>query len=80
MLKGCGLIALGLAILIGGGSLAVAWIVFCFGSVVIGVVLLVLAPGILFMPLVLAIAAGQFHYRHGCAILKRARADYWWKR
>jgi len=44
--------------LIGGGIAAVAWVVFCFGTVIVGVLLLMFAPGVLYAPF--AFAGGGF--------------------
>ncbi len=52
------MIALGLAIIFGGVMLEIAWLIFCFGSVVIGVALLFLAPAVLIAPFVISSAIG----------------------
>lgn len=44
----------GLFILIGGGIAAVAWVSFCFGTIVVGVLLLMFAPGVLYAPFAFA--------------------------
>jgi hypothetical protein len=41
---------LGLAMMIGGAVLGVAWIAFCFGTVVVGIMLLIFAPQVLLAP------------------------------
>lgn len=51
----CGILA---AILFIGGVLTqVAWLGVCFGTVVIGILLLFLAPGILFFPFLFGVSA-----------------------
>lgn len=44
----------GLALWVLAVTALVSWIVFCFGTVVIGIVLLIFAPHILLFPLVIA--------------------------
>jgi len=41
---------LGLAIIAFGIFLEVLWLGFCFGSIIIGILLLIFAPGVLFFP------------------------------
>ena len=55
MLKGLVLCALGLAMLFLCGLAFVAWWGLCFGSIVLGIILLLFAPHILFLPLPLGI-------------------------
>lgn len=50
-LKGIVQIAIGLALIVGGALAGIAWLTLCFGTVVIGIVLLLLAPHILVLPL-----------------------------
>lgn len=40
--------------MIGGGMAGIAWLGFCFGSVIIGVLLLIFAPQILLLPFFVA--------------------------
>jgi hypothetical protein len=49
-IKGILQIILGVTVFIGGIVLGCTWVGFCFGSVVIGFLLLVFAPKILFVP------------------------------
>jgi hypothetical protein len=58
-------IVIGLVVLFGGGALGIAWIVFCFGTVIVGLLLLFLAPWVLFSPLTLCIAFGGAMIRNG---------------
>ncbi|MDC9728769.1 MAG: hypothetical protein PSN04_05480 [Methyloprofundus sp.] len=48
--------------MIGGGTAGIAWLAFCFGSVIIGVLLLFFAPAILLLPFEVAI--------YGIALIK----------
>jgi len=48
--------------MIGGGTAGVAWLAFCFGSVIIGILLLFFAPAILLLPFEVAI--------YGIALIK----------
>lgn len=60
-LNGYILIVLGAAIIFGGVALQIAWLIFCFGSVIVGIALLFLAPGILIAPfLALSTIGGGF--------------------
>lgn len=61
---------IGLVVFFGGGGLGIAWIVFCFGTVVVGLLLLFLAPMILFSPLTICLALGTEMMRNGWAALK----------
>ena len=54
----------GLALLIGGGMAGVSWLAFCFGSIIIGVILLFVAPNILFLPFGLSVY-GLMHIEAG---------------
>lgn len=47
----------GTALLITGAIAGVAWLAFCFGSVIIGVLLLIFAPDILLLPFGLCVYA-----------------------
>jgi len=40
--------------MIGGGMAGIAWLAFCFGSVIIGILLLFFAPQILLLPFLVA--------------------------
>ena len=55
MLKGLLLCALGIGMLFLCGLAFVAWWGLCFGSIVLGIVLLLFAPHVLFLPLPLGI-------------------------
>jgi hypothetical protein len=54
----------GLVLLIGGGMAGVSWLAFCFGSIIIGVILLFVAPNILFLPFGLSVY-GFMHIEAG---------------
>ena len=43
-------VLIGLAMVIGGIFLEIAWLGLLFGTVIVGVVLLIFAPGVLFIP------------------------------
>ena len=47
-------IIIGFGLMIGGGMAGVAWLAFCFGSVIIGILLLIFAPQILMLPFLVA--------------------------
>jgi hypothetical protein len=72
--KGLFQIILGAVLVVTGISLGVSWVAFCFGSVVIGILLLILAPAILVLPFGIStlglgyIASGVcFSFNIGCA-------------
>jgi hypothetical protein len=52
-------IIVGLFLLVGGASLGIAWIIFCFGTVIVGIVLLIFAPQVLIAPLFFFVALGM---------------------
>ena len=58
LVKGAFLVLLGLAMLIGGLAASVVWVGFCFGTIVIGVLLLLFAPQILYLPFVASVTIG----------------------
>ncbi len=43
-------VILGVLLVVGGVLLGVAWLAFCFGSIIVGILLLLFAPGILVAP------------------------------
>ena len=43
-------VLIGLVMIIGGVFLEIAWLGLLFGTVIVGVVLLIFAPGVLFIP------------------------------
>jgi hypothetical protein len=53
---------IGVALIVGGVIAQAAWLGICFGSVIIGIILLFVAPGILFFPF-------TFGLLHGLAII-----------
>lgn len=60
-LNGYVLIAIGAVIIFGGIALEIAWLIFCFGSVIVGIALLFFAPAILIAPfLTLSTIGGGF--------------------
>ena len=65
-IKGAFQILGGLGLWVGSITIGVAWVTFCFGTIVIGVLLLLLAPGILLAPFTLE------SLRH-CNVGRRAR-------
>jgi len=58
------LIVAGAALYLLGFSLTIAWIVFCFGTIIIGVLLLLFSPSVLIAPLTISIA-GQAMMKTG---------------
>ncbi|GAB56209.1 hypothetical protein GPUN_2094 [Glaciecola punicea ACAM 611] len=54
---------IGIALIVGGVIAQAAWLGVCFGTVIIGVLLIFIAPGILFFPF-------TFGLLHGLAIIK----------
>ena len=49
-MMGYGMIAMGLVVFAAGIAVEVAWLAFCFGSVIVGLLLLFLAPLLLMGP------------------------------
>ncbi len=49
---------LGAAMIIGGILVEITWLGICFGTVILGIVLLIFAPGILFAPFTIGLAGG----------------------
>jgi hypothetical protein len=49
---------IGIAFIVGGVIAQVAWLGVCFGTVIIGVLLIFVAPGILFFPFTLGLLYG----------------------
>jgi hypothetical protein len=47
-------IIIGFGLMICGGMAGIAWLGFCFGSVIIGILLLIFAPQILLLPFLVA--------------------------
>ena len=50
---------IGAAIIIGGIILEVSWLAICFGTLIIGIVLLIFAPEILLLPFSFGLAIGS---------------------
>lgn len=69
-LTGLGLILWGVALMVGGIVAGVSWVAFCFGSIVIGVLLLLFAPHLLLLPFVLS-KLGLRHFSLGVDLLTR---------
>ena len=63
------LTVLGVAVIICGITAQIAWLAFCFGTVIIGVLLLLFAPTILFIPYTLATTIGGVMVVTGCTKL-----------
>lgn len=57
---------IGVALMIGGVIAEIAWLGVCFGTVIIGVLLLFFAPGILLAPLLFCISIGTAFIAAGC--------------
>lgn len=56
--KGLGLVVAGTAIIFVGWSAGIAWLGFCFGTVVVGLLMLFLCPTILLLPFSLSTTPG----------------------
>ncbi len=50
IIKGLFLVIVGACILAGGFSIGIAWLGICFGTVIIGILVLVFCPTVLFLP------------------------------
>lgn len=59
ILKGIIQIACGIGLWVFGISIGIAWLTFCFGSVIIGILLLFFAPQILLLPFTFGIVPGN---------------------
>lgn len=57
---------IGTAFIVGGVIAQVAWLGVCFGTVIIGIILIFVAPGILFFPF-------TFGLLHGLAIINAGK-------
>ena len=68
-ISGALLTVLGVALIICGITAQIAWLAFCFGTVIIGVLLLFFAPTILFIPYTLATTIGGGMVVAGCTKL-----------
>ena len=49
---------LGAGFIIGGILVEIAWLGICFGTVILGIVLLIFAPGVLFTPFNIGLVGG----------------------
>lgn len=54
-LSGLALIAVGIAIWVAAISALIAWLAFCFGTVIIGILMLIFVPQLLLMPLAIGV-------------------------
>lgn len=52
-------IIIGVGIIIGGIVLEFLWLALCFGTVIIGIAILIFAPHILFLPFTFGLAIGS---------------------
>jgi hypothetical protein len=66
---GLGLLVCGVLMILGGLAAEVAWLTFCFGTVIIGILLLVFSPAILFLPFTMVTLAGTAFWGTGLALL-----------
>ena len=57
---------IGISLILGGIVLELIWLGVCFGSIIIGILLLFLAPGILMAPLFFGISLGLGIINTGC--------------
>ena len=69
IVKGLFLIILGGALVIGGIAAEIAWLGICFGSVIIGVILLFVSPPILFFPWALLGGSGVALFVTGVGLI-----------
>jgi len=51
-------VLIGISLIIGGGIVEIMWLGVCFGTVVLGIALLIFAPHVLFLPWNIAFLAG----------------------
>lgn len=51
-------IILGATMIIGGVLVEIAWLGLCFGTVIIGIVMLIFSPGLLLMPFNIGVIGG----------------------
>ena len=58
-----------LGVFAGAVAVEIAWLGFCFGTVIIGILLLFLAPGILFMPVNFGFLTGMAIWGAGLALI-----------
>ncbi len=49
---------IGITMIVGGILLEISWLALCFGSVIVGIVLLLFAPYILFLPFTVGVYGG----------------------
>jgi|TARA_B110000908_G_C10253483_1_gene453735 hypothetical protein len=70
-LKGLILILIGLSLIGTGIALTIAWIGFCFGTLVIGVLLLIFSPAILIAPFAIFSLPGWGLVEKGTLVFKR---------
>jgi hypothetical protein len=69
IIKGVFLIILGGALVIGGVAAEITWLGICFGSVIIGVILLFVSPPVLFFPWALLGNAGIVLFVAGVGLI-----------
>lgn len=69
-ITGLAQVLVGAAIIALGFSLGVSWLVFCFGSIVVGVLLLLLAPQFLIAPFSISFYFGGGVIRTGLENMK----------
>lgn len=67
---GLALVATGIAIWIVAIMVELSWLAVCFGSVVIGLILLIVAPGILIFPMAIIGTPGTSFLASGIQMLK----------
>lgn len=51
-------ILIGSAMIIGGVILEIAWLGVCFGTVIVGIAMLIFAPGLLLIPFTFGVTGG----------------------
>jgi hypothetical protein len=73
-IKGLLLMLTGLALVVAGIALNVAWLAFCFGTVIIGIILLLFFTPILFVPYFMVANIGWRFLNQGLLIYKRVIA------
>lgn len=75
MIKGWAQVILGLLLWVAAIAVGIAWIGFCFGTIVIGILLLFLAPRILIFPTVFISVFANGFLLVGLVNIKRGNRD-----
>jgi len=73
MIKGVFLILAGLLVWIAGFSIGLAWLGLCFGTVIIGLIMLFCFPTVLFLPFSIPFGIGNMLISAGTVCLSERR-------